>query len=52
MNIITPKEVRDWFAQADDDTIQDWLDNGLSETIEDAEHDDFFGTEGFMKRFS
>lgn len=52
MNIITPAEVRQWFAEADDDEIQDFLDNGLTEAIEQVEQDDFFGTEGFAKRFA
>lgn len=51
MNIITPKEVRAWFKEADDDTIKEFLDNGLSDLIEELEQDDFFGTEGFDARF-
>lgn len=52
MNIITPSEVRDWFAKASDEEIQEFLDDGLGETIENLEQDDFFGTEGFNKRFA
>jgi hypothetical protein len=52
LNIITPHEVRAWFASATDEDIQDFLDNGLTETIECLEQDDFFGTEGFDKRFA
>lgn len=52
MNIITPHEVREWFSKADDDEIQEFLDNGLGQVIEELEQDDFFGTEGFDKRFS
>ncbi len=52
MNIITPKEAREWFAEADDERIQEFLDHGLTELIEDLEADDFFGTEGFHKRYA
>jgi hypothetical protein len=85
-NIITPDEVRDWFADADDDEVTGFLeegltdviggesrpqkvkdmiiamsdhtiqtlldDNGLQPLIENLEEDDFFGTEGFAKRFA
>lgn len=52
MNIITPNEVRQWFSTADDGAIQAFLDDGLSDLIEELEEDDFFGTEGFEKRFA
>ena len=52
MNIITPSEVRDWFVNASDEEIQEFLDEGLDATIHDLEQDDFFGTEGFNKRFA
>lgn len=52
MNIITPSEVRSFFKEADDDTIQEFLDSGLTPLIEELEQDDFFGTEGFNKRFA
>ena len=51
MPYITPKEVRDWFIKADDEEIQEFLDNGLLDDIETLEEEDFFGTEGFNKRF-
>ena len=51
MNILTPNEVRDWMINADDDNIQEFLENGLKDLIEELEQDDFFGTEGFNKRF-
>lgn len=52
MNIITPEEVRREIARMDDDEIQEFLDAGLKDLIEELEHDDFFGTEGFNKRFA
>lgn len=52
MNIITVGEIRSWFESSSDEDIQDFLDNGLCELIENLEHDDFFGTEGFEKRFA
>ena len=51
MNILTPAEVRSWFASADDDEIQQFLDDGLFDLIYELEADDYFGTEGFEKRF-
>jgi hypothetical protein len=51
VNIITPGEARSWFAGASDEDIQEFLDNGLTELIEELEQEDFFGTEGFDKRF-
>jgi len=52
MNIITPSEVRDYFKDADDDLIQEFLDCGLADLIVELESNDFFGTEGFNKRFA
>ena len=52
MNIITPGEVREWFASADDEEIQEFLNDGLRELIVELEADDYFGTEGFHKRFA
>lgn len=52
MNIITASEVRDWFARASDEEIEEFLEDGLLELIEDFEQEDYFGTEGFNKRFS
>ena len=51
MNIILPQYVRDWAAEASDEEIQEVLDAGLEDTIVDLEAEDFFGTEGFEKRF-
>jgi hypothetical protein len=42
--------VREWFANASDEEISDFLENGLWDLIEDLESDDFFGTEGLNKR--
>lgn len=52
MNIITPEEVRNHFANSSDEDIQMLLDGGLDDLIKDLEQDDFFGTEGFEKRFA
>jgi hypothetical protein len=52
MNILTVQELRDYIATADDDDIQDFLDHGLTDLIEELEQDDFFGTEGFGKRYA
>ena len=52
MNIITVEEVREWFENADADLIQDFIYEGLGDLIEELEEDDFFGTEGFNKRFA
>jgi len=52
LNIITPDEVRRWFATAEDADIQELLNTGLDVAIEELEADDFFGTEGFCKRFA
>ena len=52
MNHITPDEVRNWFTHADEDVIDAFLDEGLHQLIEQLEGDDFFGTEGFDKRFA
>lgn len=52
MNIITLEEVRDWFDNASDDMVRYFMDNGLTDLIEELEQDDFFGTEGFNKRFA
>jgi hypothetical protein len=48
---ITAKDVREWFEQYEDDWIEAFLEEGLADLIEDLEQDDFFGTEGFNKRF-
>lgn len=52
MNVITPEDVKRFFKKADEDQIQDLLDHGLRELIEELEEEDFFGTEGFEKRFA
>lgn len=48
---ITPQDVRDVIATLSDEDIQFILDEGLMEIISYLEQDDFFGTEGFNKRF-
>lgn len=45
-------DVRDWFTRATDEEIQEFLDEGLEGLINELEEDDFFGTEGFNKRFA
>lgn len=52
MNVLTVEEIRDWFASVDDEWIEDFMENGLTCLIEELEQDDFFGTEGFNKRFA
>lgn len=52
MNILTTSEVKDWFEKASSNDITDFLDNGLYNLISELEADDFFGTEGFNKRFA
>lgn len=52
MNIITPEEVRYWFVEATDEEIQEFIDDGLGDLIEELEQEDYFGTEGFSKRFA
>lgn len=44
--------LRDYIKTADDDELQEFLDNGLMDLIEELEQEDFFGTEGFNKRFA
>jgi hypothetical protein len=44
--------VRDWFSSHEDGWIEDLLQCGLLELILELEQDDFFGTEGFNKRFA
>lgn len=43
--------VREWFKRADDQEIAEFLDSGLKDLIEELESEDYFGTEGFNKRF-
>lgn len=45
-------DVREWFATATDEEITELLEEGLEGLIEELEDDDFFGTEGFNKRFA
>jgi hypothetical protein len=52
MNIITPQEVRDFFTTADDEELEAFIEDGLGYLIEMLEQDDYFGTEGFNKRFA
>lgn len=47
-----PDEIRDFFILATDEEIDQLLFAGLQRFIEGLEEDDYFGTEGFMKRFS
>lgn len=49
---LTPLQLREWFARATDEQIQELLDEGLEALIVDGEQDDAFGTEGFNKRFA
>jgi uncharacterized protein YdaT len=49
---ILPEEVKEWFKSASNDDINDFLNNGLHQLIVELEADDFFGTEGFNKRFA
>lgn len=48
---ITVNELRSWFEDQDDESLEDLLDNGLEQLIYILEEDDYFGTEGFNKRF-
>jgi len=48
---IKSKDFREWVLNADDDTLQEFIDEIESEIIS-LEQDDFFGTEGLNKRFS
>lgn len=52
MKNISVNEVRSWFASYDDEWINSFLEAGLSDLIIELEQDDFFGTEGFGKRFA
>jgi hypothetical protein len=49
---ITANDVREWIASYDDDWINDFLEAGLADLIEELEQEDFFGTEGFNRRFA
>lgn len=51
-NTISVAAVREWFASYDDEWVQSFLDEGLADLIIELEQDDFFGTEGFGKRFA
>lgn len=48
---ITPAMFRDWVVNADEDDLEEFID-AITEEIELLEQDDFFGTEGFNKRFA
>lgn len=52
MKQVSIADVREWFAIIDDEWIQEFLDAGLGDLIGELEQNDFFGTEGFNKRFS
>lgn len=43
---------RRWVNRVDDDTLDEFLYDGLEELILELEQDDFFGTEGFEKRLA
>lgn len=45
-------DLRKWFADATNEELAEFLDQGLEDLINELEEDDFFGTEGFNKRFS
>lgn len=51
-NALTPDQIRNWFAHATDEHIKEFMTEGWSDIIWDLEADDFFGTEGFDKRFA
>ena len=44
-------DLREWVKRADDDTLQEFLDE-IRPVIDLLEEEDFFGTEGFNKRFA
>jgi hypothetical protein len=48
---IKAKDFRQWVIDADDEHLQDFIDEIESDIIS-LEQDDFFGTEGLNKRFS
>ena len=52
MNILTVEDVREWFKEASDEQIIDFLYEGLEGLIGELEDDDYFGTEGFNKRYA
>lgn len=49
---LSTDEVRDWFANASEEALREFLEDGLGDLIEAMEGEDYFGTEGFGKRFS
>lgn len=49
---LNPAGFREWVEDASDEEIQEFLDEGLESLIIELESDDFFGTEGFNKRFA
>lgn len=53
MRDITAEDFRKWVATASTDDLETFFDEAdLKSVIEDLEQDDFFGTEGFDKRFA
>lgn len=52
INSVGVTQVREWFERATTEEIVKFLDAGLEQLIEELEEDDFFGTEGFNKRFA
>jgi hypothetical protein len=49
---IDANDVLEWFKNADENDVEDFLQCGLLELILELEQDDFFGTEGINKRFA
>lgn len=49
---LTPEELKQWILSVDDYLLEEFLNNGLEDLIEELEEDDFFGTEGFNKRYA
>lgn len=48
---VTPAQFRDYIAHLDDDQLHEFLAE-IIPVMEVLEEDDFFGTEGFDKRFA
>ncbi len=49
---ISVDSFRSWVEKADDLELEEFLQAGGYDAIYDLEQDDFFGTEGFNKRFA
>lgn len=48
---IDPDQLRDFFSTASVEDLEQFLEDGLGNLISDLEMYDYFGTEGFNKRF-